>query len=109
MSTLYLSLKREYFDAIRDGSKIEEYRLCNEYWKRRLEGRLYDVIVLKLGYPKHDDTTRLMRRAFAGFKVKTITHPHFGRSPVKVFAIDVTRRLSCDASGVDQPDGAKHG
>lgn len=28
MRTLHLPLKREYFEAIRDGTKFEEYRAC---------------------------------------------------------------------------------
>jgi ASC-1-like (ASCH) protein len=36
MKTLHLSLKREYFEAIRAGTKTEEYRLCTPYWQRRL-------------------------------------------------------------------------
>lgn len=31
MGDLVLPLKREYFEAIRDGSKPEEFRLANEY------------------------------------------------------------------------------
>lgn len=34
--TLHLPLKREYFEAIRDGSKPEEFRLCTEHWRKRL-------------------------------------------------------------------------
>lgn len=36
---LHLNLKGEYFHAIRAGKKVEEYRLYNEYWRKRLEGR----------------------------------------------------------------------
>ena len=38
MTTLYLPLKREYFEAIRDGTKTEEFRLCTPHWAKRLEG-----------------------------------------------------------------------
>lgn len=36
MAKLVLPLKAEYFDAIRDGTKTEEYRLANDYWIKRL-------------------------------------------------------------------------
>jgi hypothetical protein len=45
--------------------------------------------VLKKGYPKRDDSARTLIRPWAGFSLKTITHPHFGAEPVQVFAITV--------------------
>lgn len=89
--TLHLSLKREYFEAIRDGRKPEEYRLCTLHWRKRLEGREYDRIVLTLGYPSRNDHARRLVRAWSGVTVKTITHPHFGADPVRVYAINVAQ------------------
>lgn len=95
MKTLYLPVKSEYFDAVRDGSKTEEYRLTNEYWGKRLVGRDYDQIVIAKGYPKKDDESRRLCFPYNGYKVKTITHPHFpsfNNEPVEVFAIELTTR-----------------
>lgn len=89
MSSLHLNLKAEYFDAIAAGEKREEFRLVTLYWRRRLEGRQFSGIVLKKGYPKRGDSSRTLTRPWAGFSVKTITHPHFGAQPVQVFAIAV--------------------
>jgi hypothetical protein len=89
MGDLVLPLKREYFEAIRDGSKPEEFRLCTEHWHKRLEGREYDRIVLTLGYPARNDHTRRLIRPWQGYTIKTITHPHFGPEPVRVYAINV--------------------
>lgn len=89
MKTLTLPLKREYFEAIRDGHKAEEYRLRTPHWCKRLEGQSFDRIVLTLGYPAKADTARRIERPWRGFTVKTITHPHFGPEPVEVFAINV--------------------
>lgn len=89
MRTLTLSLKREYFEAIRGGTKIEEYRLASPYWFKRLDGRTYDQIVLTLGYPKADDSTRRIVRPWRGWTLTRITHPHFGPDPVDVYAIRV--------------------
>jgi hypothetical protein len=92
---LTLALKAEYFDAIRDGTKTEEFRLANEYWTRRLfvKGhsgpRQFSGIILTKGYPKRDDVARRIERPWRGFIRKTITHPHFGPEPVEVFAINV--------------------
>ena len=87
MSTLHLPVKGEYFRAIKDGTKKFEYRLQNEHWTKRLVGRSYDEIKIKLGYPKKDDTSRIMTFPYKGFEKQTITHPHFGEEPVEVFAI----------------------
>lgn len=89
MKTLTLPLKREYFEAIRDGSKTEEFRRFNPFWRKRLEGQSFDRIVLTLGYPAKTDTARRIERPWRGFTIKTITHPHFGNTPVEVFAINV--------------------
>jgi len=87
---LILPVKGEYFDAIRDGTKLEEYRLYNSYWRRRLEGRWFSVVEMTKGYPKSEDTERRILRAWKGYRTRTITHPHFGPDPVEVFAIDVS-------------------
>lgn len=89
MPTLTLALKGEYFDAIKAGTKSEEFRLVTPYWRRRLVGRTYDRIELTRGYPKLDDKARRLVLPFQGYRLTTITHPHFGTEPVEVFAINV--------------------
>lgn len=89
MRVLTLPLKGEYFAAIKAGTKAEEYRLVTPYWRHRLEGREYDQVVLTLGYPARDDADRRLVLPWQGFRVTTITHPHFGDDPVEVFAINV--------------------
>ena len=88
---LQLALKAEYFRAIRDGTKTEEYRLVTDYWTRRLRvpADHYESIVLTEGYPKRGDPERTLELPWRGYTRKTITHPHFGPDPVEVFAIDV--------------------
>lgn len=96
MTALYLPLKAVYFGQIRAGTKHEEYRLVTPHWCKRLEGRTYGRIILALGYPKGggvEDISRLTR-AWQGYTVRTITHPHFGPDPVEVFAIDVSEALA---------------
>ena len=93
MKTLTLPVKGVYFHQIKDGAKLEEYRLCTPYWKKRLDGKTYDRIVLTLGYPKQTADDRRLTRAWAGWTIKTITHPHFGAAPVQVYAIDVTKEV----------------
>lgn len=87
---LQLALKGEYFDAIKAGTKLEEYRLDNEYWQKRLVGKTFTGIVLTRGYPKGDDASRRIELPWQGFRGLNLTHPHFGPDEVSVFAIDVS-------------------
>lgn len=85
--TLTLSLKAEYFHAIKSGEKTEEFRLVTPYWTKRIEGREYDHLVLTLGYPKRGDEERRIRLPWRGFRKTTRLHKHFGPNPVEVYAI----------------------
>lgn len=92
MKDLILAVKREYFEEIKAGIKKEEYRLCNEYWTKRLVNRenTFHKLIITLGYPKKDDTDRRLIFPYVGWERKTITHKHFGKKPVEVFAIEIT-------------------
>lgn len=96
MASLQLAVKGEYFDAMMRGEKTEEYRLYNEYWRNRLIcgawkdfPRQFDRLIITKGYPRKDDASRRIDVKYNGYEIKTITHPHFGDKPVKVFAIKV--------------------
>lgn len=89
MKVLTLPLKAEYFNAIRTGAKVEEFRRVSPFWKTRLEGRTFDSIELTLGYPARGDSERRLVRPWRGMRVTTITHPLFGAEPVQVYAICV--------------------
>ncbi len=89
MTDLILPLKAEYFNAIKAGTKLEEYRLRTPFWCKRLEGKTFEHVVLTLGYPSRDDAARRLVLPWRGMRETTIQHPHFGPDPVEVFAIDV--------------------
>lgn len=89
---LTIPLMFEYFDQIKSGEKVEEFRQVNEYWSRRLVGRTYDFVVLTRAYPKGggiEGKTRLTRN-WLGYRETMITHPVFKNVPTMVFAIDVS-------------------
>lgn len=87
---LHLNLKGEYFDRIKAGTKEYEYRLITPYWVKRLEGRTYDNIIIKRGYPKKDDKENIIIRPWKFCKtIPEFEHPHFGKHPVDVYAIKV--------------------
>ncbi len=87
--TLTLPLKREYFEAIKAGTKKLELRLANDYWDKRIRGKQFDKIVLTLGYPKRDDKSRRIERPWLGYEIIRTRHKQFGDGPVLVFAIRV--------------------
>lgn len=89
MKNLTLHLKKQYFQAIAKGLKTEEYRLVTPYWEKRIQGQQYETITLLCGYPKRGDVANTLVIPWRGYERATITHPHFGASPVEVFAIFV--------------------
>ncbi len=89
MKTITFNLKSEYFEAIKAGTKTEEFRLYTPYWIKRLLNRSYDEIILCKGYPKINDSERRLRVPWNGFEIRMIQHPLFGDKPVKVFAIKI--------------------
>ena len=82
---LHLNLYRKYFDAIADGTKTTEYRDKTDYWKRRIEGRKYDIIKFRNGYAK-DAPTMLVE--YLGYdvtdryeiKLGKITEVNYGKN-----------------------------
>jgi hypothetical protein len=47
---LHLNLHREFFDAIAEKRKRVEYRRQSAFWRKRLDGRKYDLIKFRNGY-----------------------------------------------------------
>lgn len=89
MRILHLNLKAEYFDAIKAGTKLFEYRRRTPFWKKIIEDKEFDQVHVKCGYPKRDDGDRILVRKWKGYYIETITHPHFGPDPIEVYAIRV--------------------
>jgi hypothetical protein len=51
-SVLFLTLKREFFDAIKAGTKKKEYREIKPWSTSRLVGKHYDYVLFQNGYNK---------------------------------------------------------
>lgn len=49
--TLYLPLKKQWYEMIERGEKREEYREMKPYWQKRLTGRI-DAVSFSYGYTK---------------------------------------------------------
>lgn len=88
---LHLHVKAEYFAAIRAGTKREEYRLHNPYWRKRLvsmpsgKKREFEAVVIHNGYKPGPENK--IEFPWRGWRLRGITHPHFGADEVTVFAI----------------------
>ena len=50
MSTLHLTLKKQWFDMILSGEKTEEYREIKPYWTNRFYSKKYHYICFRNGY-----------------------------------------------------------
>lgn len=86
---LTLAVKGIYFDQMKAGDKLFEYRLRTPYWRKRLEGRTYHQVCVTRGYPSASDTERRLIVKWSGYEEQTLTHEFFGPDPVEVFAIRI--------------------
>lgn len=85
---LHLHVKTVYFDAIKSGEKTHEYRLANDYWRKRMVGRTYEGIVLYNAYkPGAENRIEMLWKSP---HTERRTHPHFGPDEVTVWAIPMT-------------------
>lgn len=88
---LTLNLKKKYFEEIKQGIKKEEYRLCTPFWKKRILGKKFEKVIIKLGYPKNSEKEKIIIFDWNGFEVKKIIHENFGELPVEVFSIPLEK------------------
>ncbi len=84
---LHLAVKKKWFDQIKAGTKILEYRLDNDYWRKRLINRDYDKLIITLGYPKKEDQERRIELEYYGYTMKTVVSEEWNNEPKRVFAI----------------------
>ena len=82
---LHLNLYRKYFDDIADGTKTIEYRDKTDYWKKRIEGREYDIIKFRNGYAKNAPTMLVEYKGYNigkeyELKLGKVTEVNYGKS-----------------------------
>ena len=85
MKILHLNLYRKYFDAIVNGTKVFEYRQKTDYWKKRIEGREYDIIKFRNGYAKNAPTMLVEYKGYNigkeyELKLGKVTEVNYGKS-----------------------------
>lgn len=94
LKTITFNLERKYFEQIKGGEKKEEYREMKPFWGKRLENRDYDVVIIKLGYPKKGmDEGKVLYFKWKGFTIKEIEHEVFNGKKQDVYAIDLSEKF----------------
>lgn len=84
MNTLFLVIKKKYYNEILAGTKTEEYREVKPYWTSKLEGRHYDAVIFQAGYRADSPKFTI---EFKGYSRKQMRHEFFGDRTVDVYAI----------------------
>lgn len=56
MKILNLVLTFKWFDKIKSGEKVKEYREAKPYWNKRLGYKKYDLVKFQRGYAKNPET-----------------------------------------------------
>lgn len=105
---LQLSLKTKWFEMTKAGIKTEDYREISLYWKSRLLYRSFTLNecgvncinignrfyklkpfscnTMTLGYPKSNDTERIIKYEHAGIEIRT-GNPEWGAEPDKLYFV----------------------
>ena len=98
MSDLVLHVKKEYFQLIAEGNKKEEYRKVCLYWRKRLDGKTFDRVVIACGYPSRLDDGLWLSFPWNGYYMKTIYHKEWnnGDIPVIVYVIRLQQVITND-------------
>lgn len=91
MSDLILHIKSIWFDKIKSGEKTEEYRETKPYWKKRLEGKSFDRLILVRGnYGNERDLKNVMIFPYLGYIIKQVGSWE-KQEMVEVFALKLER------------------
>ncbi len=87
MRTLYLPLKKEWYEMIESGVKAEEYREGKLYWCKRLVGKNFTHVKFSYGYTKRTMTFELERISIGKGRKE------WGAPDKDVFIIKLGKRL----------------
>lgn len=91
LKTITFNLEKKYFEQIKSGLKTEEYREKKTFWTKRLVNRHFDVVIIKMGYPKKgQDEGKVLYFKWKGYSEKKIKHEVFNDQTVDVYAIDLS-------------------
>lgn len=101
---LTLNLKEQYFFDIDQEKKTEEYREAKPYWRKRLEGKTFDVIEICRRYPEKGDTDNRLWFRSAGIKLVLMKWDNAGVSVSgPTFVIKLGDRLDYPYQAMEVP------
>ncbi|XCN71888.1 MAG: ASCH domain-containing protein [Candidatus Electrothrix aestuarii] len=88
---LHLTLKKQWFDMIASGEKVEEYREVKSYWINRFSGKKYDVVQFRNGYRPDSPSV-----SFQLLGIRTdFGRPSWGApESTRVFILDLGEKLN---------------
>jgi len=91
LKPLFMTLQREPFKQILNGTKREEYRETKEYWRKKLEGREYKSIIFQNGYSPNSPRIEI---EYQGFYIKTFAPEFFKGKKQKYYALRLGKILN---------------
>lgn len=91
MSDLTLRVEQKWFEQIKAGTKMFEYRLYNDYWIPRIEGKTFDRVVIIWGYPSKDKQDRYLYFPWRGYEITQVTSEQWDNVEETVFAIRLSQ------------------
>ena len=71
--TLYLPLKKEWYEMIESGVKTEEYREIKPYWSKRLTGVEHPLFSVRYGYRSANQNGYTHIKFSYGYTKRTMT------------------------------------
>ncbi len=103
---LTLHLKEQYFRKIAAGTKLEENREATHYWRKRLQGKTFDVIEICNAYPKRGDIDNRIWFRFTGSQLVLMKWDNAGVTVSgPTFAIPLQDRLDYPYQAIEQARG----
>ena len=97
---LHLTLKREWFEMIESGKKLEEYRKIKPYWSKKIgEIGRYNIVRFRHGYAKNARTMDFeLKEILIGLGAQAWGAPKSER----VYILKLGRRLDTAQSKEEQ-------
>jgi hypothetical protein len=83
-ATLFLIIKKEWFDKILSGEKLIEYREVKKYYLAKFTDKHYDKIILQNGYAKG---SRRLEADIQRISIESVKIPFFGSIERELYCI----------------------
>ena len=82
-------MKPSWFEMVKGGDRLEDYRPYNEYWIKRIH-RNFERVVCSMGFGKNKSKFTL---SFEGLEIRSESiHPEWGEPETTHFVIKLGKR-----------------